>query len=149
MVYQFDFQMLHKESEAAYLELFEDWELVLRFGGWYYFRKERDGIYDQIYSDVSSTRKLFLRLIGFLALVGFPLYYQTLVMYPNMTDTDGISTFKNRVVTAALAAMVGEKGQDWHVLTAGAFMSMIIPLTVFFSLQRYFVRGLMAGSVKG
>ncbi len=56
---------------------------------------------------------------------------------------------KNRVVTAALAAMVGEKGQDWHVLTAGAFMSMIIPLLVFFGLQRFFVRGLMAGSVKG
>jgi alpha-glucoside transport system permease protein len=56
---------------------------------------------------------------------------------------------KNRVVTMALAAMVGEKGQDWHLLTSGAFISMILPLTVFFALQRYFVRGLMAGSVKG
>jgi len=56
---------------------------------------------------------------------------------------------KNRVVTSALAAMVGEKGQDWHLLTSGAFMSMILPLAVFFSLQRFFVRGLMAGSVKG
>jgi alpha-glucoside transport system permease protein len=56
---------------------------------------------------------------------------------------------KNRVVTSALAAMVGEKGQDWHLLTSGAFLSMILPLTVFFALQRYFVRGLMAGSVKG
>jgi alpha-glucoside transport system permease protein len=56
---------------------------------------------------------------------------------------------QNRVLTYALAAMVGEKGQDWHLLTAGAFISMILPLTVFFALQRYFVRGLMAGSVKG
>ncbi|MDC7224653.1 MAG: carbohydrate ABC transporter permease [Spirochaetales bacterium] len=56
---------------------------------------------------------------------------------------------KNRVVTSALAAMVGEKGQDWHLLTSGAFLSMILPLTVFFGLQRFFVRGLMAGSVKG
>lgn len=56
---------------------------------------------------------------------------------------------KNRVVTSALAAMVGEKGQDWHYLTSGAFLSMILPLCVFFALQRYFVRGLMAGSVKG
>ncbi len=56
---------------------------------------------------------------------------------------------KNRVVTSALAAMVGEKGQDWHFLTSGAFLSMILPLAVFFALQRYFVRGLMAGSVKG
>jgi alpha-glucoside transport system permease protein len=56
---------------------------------------------------------------------------------------------QNRVVTSALAAMVGEKGQDWHLLTSGAFVSMILPLSVFFALQRFFVRGLMAGSVKG
>lgn len=56
---------------------------------------------------------------------------------------------QNRVVTMALAAIVGEKGQDWHLLTSGAFISMILPLTVFFALQRYFVRGLLAGSVKG
>ena len=56
---------------------------------------------------------------------------------------------KNRVVTMALAAMVGEKGQDWHLLTSGAFISMILPLAVFFALQRFFVRGLTAGSVKG
>ncbi len=56
---------------------------------------------------------------------------------------------QNRVLTMALAAIVGEKGQDWHLLTAGAFISMILPLTVFFALQRFFVRGLLAGSVKG
>lgn len=56
---------------------------------------------------------------------------------------------KNRVVTSALANIVGERGQDWHLLTAGAFVSMILPLIVFIALQRYFVRGMMAGSVKG
>jgi alpha-glucoside transport system permease protein len=53
------------------------------------------------------------------------------------------------VVTSRLSEMVGSRGQDWHVLTAGAFISMSLPLIVFFSLQRYFVRGLLAGSVKG
>jgi alpha-glucoside transport system permease protein len=53
------------------------------------------------------------------------------------------------VVTSQLSALVGERGQDWHLLTAGAFITMIVPLIVFFSLQRYFVRGLTAGSVKG
>ena len=53
------------------------------------------------------------------------------------------------VVTARLSALVGERGQDWHVLTSGAFLTMILPLIVFFALQRYFVRGLTAGSVKG
>ena len=52
-------------------------------------------------------------------------------------------------LTARLSSMAGSRGQDWHLLTAGAFVSMVIPLMVFFSLQRYFVRGLTAGSVKG
>jgi alpha-glucoside transport system permease protein len=54
-----------------------------------------------------------------------------------------------QVVTMRLANIVGSRGQDWHLLTAGAFITMVLPLVVFFSLQRYFVRGLLAGSVKG
>ncbi len=53
------------------------------------------------------------------------------------------------LVTQRMAAIVGARGQDWHLLTAGAFVSMALPLLVFFSLQRFFVRGLLAGSVKG
>ncbi|MDX1412583.1 MAG: carbohydrate ABC transporter permease [Candidatus Promineifilaceae bacterium] len=53
------------------------------------------------------------------------------------------------VVTMKLAELTGSRGNDWHLLTAGAFVSMILPLTVFIGLQRYFVRGLLAGSVKG
>jgi alpha-glucoside transport system permease protein len=53
------------------------------------------------------------------------------------------------VLTQRLTDMSGSRGQDWHLLTAGAFVTMAIPLLVFFSLQRYFVRGLLAGSVKG
>ncbi len=56
---------------------------------------------------------------------------------------------ETKVVTQRLADIVGSRGNDWHLLTAGAFVSMILPLAVFFALQRYFVRGLMAGSVKG
>jgi alpha-glucoside transport system permease protein len=53
------------------------------------------------------------------------------------------------LVTQRMAAIVGSRGSEWHLLTAGAFVSMVLPLAVFFSLQRYFVRGLLAGSVKG
>ncbi len=53
------------------------------------------------------------------------------------------------LVTQRMAAIVGSRGQDWHLLTSGAFVSMVLPLLVFFSLQRFFVRGLLAGSVKG
>jgi alpha-glucoside transport system permease protein len=56
---------------------------------------------------------------------------------------------RNPVVTFELSELVGSKGQDWHLLTAGAFVAMIVPLVVFLSLQRFFVRELLAGSVKG
>ena len=51
-------------------------------------------------------------------------------------------------LTMQLTNMVGSRGQDWHILTAGAFVTMIVPLIVFLALQRYFVRGILAGSVK-
>jgi len=54
-----------------------------------------------------------------------------------------------QVLTMRIAEMVGSRGNDWHLLTAGAFISMLLPLIVFFGLQRFFVRGLLAGSVKG
>jgi alpha-glucoside transport system permease protein len=50
---------------------------------------------------------------------------------------------------ARLNELVGSKGEAWHVLTAGAFVTMIVPLVVFLALQRYFVRGILTGSVKG
>jgi len=52
-------------------------------------------------------------------------------------------------LTQRLAELVGSRGQEWQRLTAAAFVSLIVPLIVFFSLQRYFVRGLLAGSTKG
>jgi alpha-glucoside transport system permease protein len=58
-------------------------------------------------------------------------------------------TRENQVLTVALANLVGARGENWHLLTAAAFISMSLPLVVFFSLQRYFVRGLTAGAVKG
>jgi alpha-glucoside transport system permease protein len=54
-----------------------------------------------------------------------------------------------RVLTVALRELVGARGENWHLLTAAAFVSMALPLFVFFSLQRFFVRGLTAGGVKG
>lgn len=54
-----------------------------------------------------------------------------------------------KVLTQRLADLTGTFGSDWHLLTAGAFVTMIMPLAVFFGLQRYFVRGMLAGSVKG
>lgn len=52
-------------------------------------------------------------------------------------------------MTVTISNQVNSLGGNWQVLTASAFISMTLPLLVFFTLQRYFVRGLLAGSVKG
>jgi alpha-glucoside transport system permease protein len=52
-------------------------------------------------------------------------------------------------LTVALANLAGSRGSDWYLLSAGAFVSIVVPVVVFLALQRYFVRGLLAGSVKG
>ena len=49
----------------------------------------------------------------------------------------------------AARELVGSRGENWHLLTSAAFISMALPLLVFFALQKYFVRGLTAGAVKG
>ena len=53
------------------------------------------------------------------------------------------------VMTYQISNMVTSLGSGWQVLTAAAFLSMLLPMIVFFSLQRYFVRGMLAGAVKG
>ena len=53
------------------------------------------------------------------------------------------------VMTYQISNMVSSLGAGWHLLTAAAFLSMLLPMIVFFSLQRYFVRGMLAGAVKG
>ncbi len=53
------------------------------------------------------------------------------------------------VLTGRLRELLGSRGGNWEILTAAAFVSIVVPLIVFFSLQRFLVRGLLAGSVKG
>jgi alpha-glucoside transport system permease protein len=108
-------------------------------------------IFESAFIDGATPFKMFVRLVLPLsvpALASFAIF-QFLWVWNDYLVALIFLGDKNRVVTSALAAMVGEKGQDWHYLTSGAFLSMLLPLAVFFALQRYFVRGLMAGSVKG
>lgn len=103
------------------------------------------------YIDGASNFTIFIRLILPLsvpALASFAIF-QFLWVWNDYLIALVFLGDKSRVVTYALAAIVGEKGQDWHLLTSGAFISMLLPLAVFFALQRFFVRGMLAGSVKG
>jgi alpha-glucoside transport system permease protein len=53
------------------------------------------------------------------------------------------------VLTVQITNLIDPKGGNWHILTGAAFLSFLVPMAVFFGLQRFFVRGLTAGAVKG
>jgi alpha-glucoside transport system permease protein len=110
-------------------------------------------IFESAFIDGASHFTIFTRLVLPLsvpALASFAIFQFMWVWNDYLVALVFIGSKPDvQVMTMRLADMVGSRGQDWHVLTAGAFISMLLPLAVFFALQRYFVRGLMAGSVKG
>lgn len=87
-IYQFDFKGLDKMPEEEYLQLYEDsgWDLDAKFGGWYYFSKAvtEDEIDLSIFNDTASKKAKYKRLLIYLMIVGFPLYYQVFFMIPYM-----------------------------------------------------------------
>jgi alpha-glucoside transport system permease protein len=55
----------------------------------------------------------------------------------------------NPVLTVQITNLIDPRGGNWHILTGAAFLSFLLPMIVFFLFQRYFVRGMTAGAVKG
>ncbi|HEY9251192.1 MAG TPA: carbohydrate ABC transporter permease [Nocardioides sp.] len=102
--------------------------------------------------DGASHYQTFWRLIvpmSVPALAAFAIFQFLWVWNDLLVALIFLGAGDNEVVTITLRDLIGDRGQEWHLLTAGAFITMTVPLIVFFSLQRYFVRGLTAGSVKG
>jgi len=86
--YQLDFKGINRMSEEEYLQIFEDagWECVDTLGSWYYFRKAYDEEAPDIsiFNDNKSRLEKYRRIIIFLFITGFPIYYQVLIMFPNL-----------------------------------------------------------------
>jgi alpha-glucoside transport system permease protein len=100
-------------------------------------------------SHFTTFRKLILPL-SMPALASFAIFQFLWVWNDLLVASTFLGSDKEvQVMTQALVSMTGSRGQDWQLLTAGAFVSMIVPVLVFLGLQRYFVKGLLAGSVKG
>lgn len=109
-------------------------------------------ILESAFIDGASNFTIFTRLILPLSvpsIASFGIFQFLWVWNDYLVSLVILGGGQKMVITQSLANIVGTRGQDWHLLTAGAFVSMIVPLIVFLSLQRYFVRGMMAGSVKG
>ena len=110
-------------------------------------------IFESAYIDGATPFTTFTKLViplSYPALASFAIFQFLWVWNDLLVSLVFLGTNPDvAVVTVSLAQLVGSRGAAWHLLTAGAFISMVIPLIVFITLQRFFVRGLLAGSVKG
>jgi alpha-glucoside transport system permease protein len=103
--------------------------------------------------DGASDFQIFTRIIlplSFPALASFAIFQflwtwnDLLVAMVFLIDSSGDTT----VMTRQIVELMGTRGGDWEILATSAFVSIAVPLVVFFTMQRYLVRGLLAGSVK-
>ncbi|RYH09730.1 carbohydrate ABC transporter permease [Tropicimonas sp. IMCC6043] len=103
--------------------------------------------------DGATDFQIFVKIIlplSFPALASFAIFQflwtwnDLLVAMVFLIDSSGRTT----VMTRQIVEMLGTRGGDWEILATAAFISMAVPIVVFFALQRYLVRGLLAGSVK-
>lgn len=110
-------------------------------------------IFESAHVDGASPFTAFTRLVlplSFPALASFAIFQFLWVWNDLLVSLVYLGTSSEvSVLTVKLASLVGSRGEAWHLLTAAGFVSMFIPLIVFIALQRFFVRGLLAGSVKG
>lgn len=103
--------------------------------------------------DGATEFQIFMRIIlplSFPALASFAIFQflwtwnDLLVAKVFLIDATGQTV----VMTAKIVELLGTRGGNWEILATSAFVSIVVPLLVFFSLQKYLVRGLLAGSVK-
>lgn len=108
-------------------------------------------LFESIYLDGASHWTAFTRLalpLSMPALASLAIF-QFLWVWNDLLVALVFLTGRKPVLTYQINNLVQSLGGGWHLLTASAFLSMILPLIVFFAFQRFFVRGLLAGSVKG
>jgi len=100
-------------------------------------------------SDFEIFRKIILPL-SFPALASFAIFQFLWVWNDLLVATVFLGNNEQQLVmTGRLRELLGSRGGNWEILSASAFVAIVVPIIVFFALQRYLVRGLLAGSVKG
>lgn len=100
-------------------------------------------------TDFDIFRRIILPL-SFPALASFAIFQFLWVWNDLLVATVFLGNNREQLVmTGVLRELLGSRGGDWEILAASAFVSIFVPLVVFFAMQKYLVRGLLAGSVKG
>ncbi len=103
--------------------------------------------------DGATDFEIFMRIVlplSFPALASFAIFQFLWVWNDLLIATVFLGNNEEQLVmTGRLRELLGSRGGDWEILAASAFVSIAVPLVVFFSMQKYLVRGLLAGSVKG
>lgn len=103
--------------------------------------------------DGASHFEIFIRLILPLsvpALASFSIFQFLWVWNDLLVALVFLGKREDQIVmTSKLTELIGSRGDNWEILTSSAFISILVPLIVFFALQRFFVRGMLAGAVKG
>jgi len=100
-------------------------------------------------TDFDIFRKIILPL-SFPALASFAIFQFLWVWNDLLVATVFLGNNEEQLVlTGRLRELLGSRGGNWEILSTSAFVAIVVPIIVFFALQRYLVRGLLAGSVKG
>ena len=109
-------------------------------------------VFDSARVDGASELMIFFRIVLPLstpALASLAIFQFVWVWNDLLNALIFLQNSKMMPLTAGIRELLGQYGSQWNLLAAGAFISMIVPLMIFFSLQRYFVHGVTAGAVKG
>lgn len=118
-----------------------------------FFQSLPNDLFEAAYIDGASIWKSFYRLalpLSIPALASLIIFQFLWVWNDLLVALIYLGGYRDVApLTMRLSSLVGSYGQNWHLLTSAAFISMVVPLVIFFSLQKYFVRGILAGSVKG
>jgi alpha-glucoside transport system permease protein len=100
--------------------------------------------------DGASNVNIFRRVVIPLSVPALASYgiFQFLWVWNDLLMALVFAPSAGKPMTVQVTRLLGTYGSEWHILAASSFLVMLVPLIVFFSLQRYFVQGLLAGSVK-
>ena len=100
--------------------------------------------------DGASSVNIFRRVVIPLSVPALASYgiFQFLWVWNDLLMALVFAPSAGKPMTVQVTRLLGTYGSEWHILAASSFLVMLVPLIVFFSLQRYFVQGLLAGSVK-